>query len=312
MENFNPSNPEYKKVEDLPKEEQARFVNVQDGFVRKTAYESFEEIKKDEKESRKSSSFFVNLVQELTATKDKEEIAKKALDFLLGEILSEKGYSYYSYGLTRKARHIEEGILDEDFKIKQIKGSVLTSLEVFRVTALEEIKKESQEALQILGHTGCLYYERCTRNCERIQGDIDGKGIDVHTDGGGGSIKIDGNWVRIEGQESIELFTKYRNCAIDLDRIHNLNNGLILITDAIEKEDFDKIQHTIHSPKVAFSNVKISGEILATIDDFADRLIAKQNALNTFDREQEMFDQKEQEQMSGNIRLRNALDSLKK
>lgn len=34
---FNPSNPEYKKVEDLPQEEQSRFVNVEGGFVQKTA-----------------------------------------------------------------------------------------------------------------------------------------------------------------------------------------------------------------------------------------------------------------------------------
>jgi hypothetical protein len=38
-EMFNPSAPEYKKVEDLPKEEQGNFANVEGGFVKKEAKE---------------------------------------------------------------------------------------------------------------------------------------------------------------------------------------------------------------------------------------------------------------------------------
>lgn len=39
MEGFNPHNDEYKIVEDLPQEQQAGFVNVDGGFVRKEAKE---------------------------------------------------------------------------------------------------------------------------------------------------------------------------------------------------------------------------------------------------------------------------------
>ncbi len=39
MEGFNPHNDEYKKVEDLPQEQQAGFVNVDGGFIRKEAKE---------------------------------------------------------------------------------------------------------------------------------------------------------------------------------------------------------------------------------------------------------------------------------
>jgi len=37
MEKFNPLKPEYKRAEDLPEEERARFKNVENGFVKKTA-----------------------------------------------------------------------------------------------------------------------------------------------------------------------------------------------------------------------------------------------------------------------------------
>ena len=37
MEKFDPLNPKYKRVEDLPKKEMAGFKNVENGFVKKTA-----------------------------------------------------------------------------------------------------------------------------------------------------------------------------------------------------------------------------------------------------------------------------------
>ena len=44
---FNPSDPKYKRVEDLPKKEQANFANVEEGgFVRKEAKEEFDDAKK--------------------------------------------------------------------------------------------------------------------------------------------------------------------------------------------------------------------------------------------------------------------------
>lgn len=44
---FNPSNAQYKKVEDLPKKEQEKFADVEEGgFVRKKAKEEFDEAKK--------------------------------------------------------------------------------------------------------------------------------------------------------------------------------------------------------------------------------------------------------------------------
>lgn len=43
---FNPSSPEYKKVEDLPQEHQAEFVDVEGGFVKKEAVETMSESEK--------------------------------------------------------------------------------------------------------------------------------------------------------------------------------------------------------------------------------------------------------------------------
>jgi len=43
-EQFNPADPQYKKVEDLPKEEQEDFKNAKEGgFVKKEAAETFQE-----------------------------------------------------------------------------------------------------------------------------------------------------------------------------------------------------------------------------------------------------------------------------
>lgn len=42
-EEFDPSNPEYKKVEDLPQEHQSEFSNVEGGFVRKEAVKELRE-----------------------------------------------------------------------------------------------------------------------------------------------------------------------------------------------------------------------------------------------------------------------------
>src|SRR3990167_7054106 len=43
QEKFDPSNPEYKKVEDLPQEHQVEFVNIEGGFVRKEAMKELKE-----------------------------------------------------------------------------------------------------------------------------------------------------------------------------------------------------------------------------------------------------------------------------
>lgn len=39
MEKFNPQNPGYKKVEDLPQEERDKFKNTENGFIKKTVIE---------------------------------------------------------------------------------------------------------------------------------------------------------------------------------------------------------------------------------------------------------------------------------
>ena len=44
MPKFNPSNSEYKKVEDLPMEERENFKNVEGGFVKRSAIENTDEV----------------------------------------------------------------------------------------------------------------------------------------------------------------------------------------------------------------------------------------------------------------------------
>ncbi len=59
MEQFDPSDQKYKKVEDLPEEYQADFVNLGDGgFVRKEAWENYQFWKREAKEANKGRSVF--------------------------------------------------------------------------------------------------------------------------------------------------------------------------------------------------------------------------------------------------------------
>ncbi len=86
MEKFDPSDPKYKKVEDLPKEEQGDFVDVNDGFVGKEAALFQKNMQDVERVSRfsgyKPSVLESERVMELQA---REEDAQRDWDALSGE-----------------------------------------------------------------------------------------------------------------------------------------------------------------------------------------------------------------------------------
>ena len=55
---FNPDNTQHKKVEDLPVEHQKDFINIEGGFVRKEAWESFLYWEEKAKESNERRNIF--------------------------------------------------------------------------------------------------------------------------------------------------------------------------------------------------------------------------------------------------------------
>lgn len=99
-EKFNPSNPEYKKVEDLPEEKQDHFRNHGNGFVGKRAYK--------EHELSTSMKGYVESLEygkQLSAAKLQELIDKNAsitgvegeMEFLLEENVYQTGSNYSLY-----------------------------------------------------------------------------------------------------------------------------------------------------------------------------------------------------------------------
>jgi hypothetical protein len=58
MEKFDPSNPKYKRIEDLPREETPNFREVKRGFVRKEAIDAYEEWERKLKENPKFEHVF--------------------------------------------------------------------------------------------------------------------------------------------------------------------------------------------------------------------------------------------------------------
>lgn len=75
-EKFDPSDPKYKKVEDLPEAEQKRFKNVEDGFVKKTVATSEGIIEKKKVDA---------LVEDISRSATEEEYKNLKSDHLKGE-----------------------------------------------------------------------------------------------------------------------------------------------------------------------------------------------------------------------------------
>jgi hypothetical protein len=83
MEQFNPSNPEYKNVEDLPVEEQEKYVNTEEGFVTKEAMDTYNEAIDDAKERNSRRSLKEKILgQRKTDPMDLLHSQAKSQDFL--------------------------------------------------------------------------------------------------------------------------------------------------------------------------------------------------------------------------------------
>ncbi|HAR99709.1 MAG: hypothetical protein US57_C0003G0015 [Candidatus Moranbacteria bacterium GW2011_GWC2_37_73] len=88
---FNPHNPEYKKVEDLPKEEQVNYSDVEGGFVQKEAAEFYkiaqdiERITERESGSMSADKFMMLLAQDEDTKREWDALTgKQKLNVLMG------------------------------------------------------------------------------------------------------------------------------------------------------------------------------------------------------------------------------------
>ncbi|MDO8604711.1 MAG: hypothetical protein Q7K40_04960 [bacterium] len=117
--NFNPSNPEYKEVKDLPQEEQKNFVDVEGGFVMKEALEHVESANEDAALRNKRRGilqklFNVSEVSELEVLHEEAFSEDKTLDNAKQEERIEKEREEYE---MRRQETIErERVLEEEWK----------------------------------------------------------------------------------------------------------------------------------------------------------------------------------------------------
>jgi hypothetical protein len=117
MSEFNPSDPKYKKVENLPKEERNNFVDTESGFVRKEALEELSKaefeakiinIFKQEKETSLDTLRYKARLDDL----DREYEIKKR-EYEQAEKVGKVGLRYYASGeLSRNPEIIREEVLE--------------------------------------------------------------------------------------------------------------------------------------------------------------------------------------------------------
>jgi hypothetical protein len=123
MEQFNPSNPEYKKVEDLPQEEQDNYIDAGEGFVQKEAMDTFNKAKDSAKEQNKQRSLKEKLLR-------KKEI--NPIDILHGQ----------AKVLDLQRSHPERQLIFDLVKIRDRKGNALPQIEEIHVKKLLALREQ--------------------------------------------------------------------------------------------------------------------------------------------------------------------------
>jgi len=128
LEGFNPMNPEFKKVEDLPKEEQENFRDVNGGFVKKETLEYQKELEEKAKTESLQRPFLDKLLR------------KKEIRFM--EIAHERGFLIDEYE-TELISQKKDAFEREKEKIERLSDS----LAIFK-RDLENSMKERNELLE--------------------------------------------------------------------------------------------------------------------------------------------------------------------
>ncbi len=199
MEKFNPSNPEYKKVEDLPKEEQKNFVDVGDGFVGREAFDRYEL----SKESTEKSF-------------DKFEKFKYQINRVLGmgeSYLDEKTIDSIAENAHLSAKPLDyEGLSKEQIIYSFLEASIAYCERIYNEFYAELIT-ESSRSLEKIGYKGYLIRENW-HDFDELYGMLNGQKIRIQE---GISVQI-GN-ERFGRQKAEELFNELSDHAVNYSQI---------------------------------------------------------------------------------------------
>lgn len=191
---FNPSDEQYKKVEDLPEEEQANFTNVEGGFVRKEAKKSYD----TERELvRAEFGRLENFRERIDSYLGKDEtyLDEKAMQRIAANAhLSERPQNF-------------EGLSGDELRAS-LQESVAKYCERIYNEYFASMVEMSNRKLNIKGYSGYLILEQW-HDFDELYGVLGGKKIHINE---GLSAYLDGD--RLEYEVSDQLYKDLRSCAI--------------------------------------------------------------------------------------------------
>lgn len=276
-EKFDPSNPEYKKVEDLPLEVQDNFMDVKGGFVRKSVVEYEQENMKDVLNSE-------NVLDKVRAqiegvlVGDAKTRRKRVLGIIMADATSfnnSEGIEKVSYE-NKNAEYVD--------KVYFIKKAIETYFQNLEMQEIAKLLNPMQEAMRKIGHEGQLFKESCRRDgCSRLFGDLDGKNIDVHTNTYG-NIGSD----RVSSEESEELINKYWGIAVN-------------------REEYNRVRRSCSEGNMVFMEVVLGAEYgKSSLGDIWSRQQVVYNALDFNNKDLGFFGDEVEELWSEIVNIRTA------
>lgn len=142
QEKFDPHNPEYKKVEDLPQEQQAEFADVEGGFVRKEAIEEYRSAEAKTKQENSQRSFVdkslgknkmtsLDILHKAGLVENKEVLEK--------EQRKAEEFKQKIENLNELAENVEKGICElNNEKLRETLESIPSLLFIYRSNELFE------------------------------------------------------------------------------------------------------------------------------------------------------------------------------
>lgn len=184
-EQFNPSNPKFKKVEDLPEEERKNFADVKGGgFVRKEAKDLYDNAVRRVVGDIMPMAFqemIMWLEQKWGGNKMENKLKARhneKIDLNIGRIIDviiHEASNDHLDALMQVAKSPEE----KKVLLKRFIDDFFTKASN---EAVDQLLQPGKAILEAAGHSGQLYWRDCrTDGCMLIYGKFDGQGVDIHT-----------------------------------------------------------------------------------------------------------------------------------
>lgn len=213
MEKFDPSDPKYKKVEDLPEDKRKDFSDVEGGFVKKEVIDYHRKIEEKQKGNESIGDKLRNALEKVLEGEENTRKGK-VLEMIMQQAV-----------LHNNPQEIEK--MDDEEKETVILGLIDEYCENLDVKVRAKYLGPMQEGLQKAGRSGELFIEECQNDCTRLYGSIDGNSINVHSrDDDTGTAK--------------ELFKAYGNIAVDARgyrlELHTIEQTKELLLDILKGE----------------------------------------------------------------------------